>query len=56
MIKHDNILYVRDIHAIGGVETYAYEMVKKYKDLDIAVVCKNVARSQEKRLKKYCRV
>lgn len=56
MIKHDNIIYVRDIHAIGGVETYVYEMVKKYRYLDIAVVCKNVARSQEKRLKKYCRV
>lgn len=56
MIKHDNILYVRDIHAIGGVETYTYEMVKKYSNLDIAVVCKNVARSQEKRIKKYCKV
>lgn len=21
MIKHDNIIYARDIHAIGGVET-----------------------------------
>ena len=56
MIKHDNILYVRDVHAIGGVETYVYEMVKKYKDLDIAVVCRNIAKSQKKRLKKYCRV
>ena len=56
MIKHDNILYVRDIHAIGGVETYVYEMVKKYCDLDIAVVCRNISRAQERRLKKYCKV
>ena len=55
-INHANILYVRDIHAIGGVETYVYEMVKKYKDLDISVVTKNIAIEQLKRLKKYCRV
>ena len=56
MIKHDNIIYVRNIHAIGGVETYTYELVKKYKDLDIAVVCKTIAPEQKKRLKKFCRV
>ena len=37
-IKHANIFYVRNIHAIGGVETYVYELAKKYKDYDIAVV------------------
>jgi len=56
MINHANILYVKDIHAIGGVETYVYEMVKKYKDLDIAVITKNIAYEQLKRLIKYCRV
>lgn len=56
MIEHANIFYVRDIHAIGGVETFVYELVKKYKDYDIAVVCKNVAPEQKKRLQKYCRV
>ena len=55
-INHANIFYVRDIHAIGGVETYVYELAKKYKDYDIAVVCKNVAPEQKKRLKKYCKV
>jgi len=29
MIEHSNIFYVRDIHKIGGVETYVYEMTKK---------------------------
>lgn len=56
MIKHDNIIYVRDINPIGGVETYVYELVKKYHEYDIAVVCRTVAREQKKRLQKYCKV
>lgn len=56
MIKHDNIFYIRNINAIGGVETYVYELAKKYKDYDIAVVCKTIAPEQLKRLKKLCRV
>ena len=55
-IKHANIIYVREINPIGGVETYAYELVKKYKDLDIAVVCKSIAPEQKKRLNKFCKV
>lgn len=55
-IEHANIFYVRDIHAIGGVETYVYELAKKYKDYDIAVVCKNIAPEQKRRLNKYCKV
>lgn len=55
-IKHANIFYVRDIHRIGGVETFIYELAKKYKDYDIAVVTKNIALEQLKRLKKFCKV
>lgn len=55
-IKHANIIYVREIHPIGGVETYAYELAKKYKDLDIAVVCKSIDPKQRRRIEKYCRV
>ena len=55
-INHANIFYVRDIHKIGGVETYVYELAKKYKGYDNAVVCKNIAPEQLKRLKKYCKV
>ena len=55
-INHANIFYARDIHKIGGVETYVYELAKKYKDYDNAVVCKNIAPEQLKRLKKYCKV
>lgn len=53
-IIHDNIIYVRDISEIGGVETFAYEMVKKYKDLDIAVVYKTAHWKQLERIKKFC--
>lgn len=56
MIKHDNIFYIRNINAIGGVETYVYELVKKYKDKDIAVVCKTIAPKQKERINKYCKV
>ena len=56
MIKHKNILYLNYISEIGGVETFVYEMVKKYKDLDIAAVYKYADKEQLKRLKKYCRV
>jgi len=56
MIKHKNIVYVRDISPIGGVETYVYELVKKYRDLDIAVVCRTCDPIQKQRLKKYCKV
>lgn len=54
MIEHDNIIYVAYISEIGGVETFVYEMVKKYKDRDIAVVCKRIDRNQLIRLSKLC--
>ena len=56
MIKHKNIVYVRDIAPIGGVETYVYELIKKYHNLDIAVVCRTIAPAQKRRLEKFCRV
>ena len=56
IIKHANIVYVAEISVIGGVETFVYEMVKKYHDLDIAVVCKQCDPLQAKRIKKYCRL
>lgn len=56
MIKHENIIYVRDIAPIGGVETYVYELVKKYHNLDIAVVCRTCAPTQKRRLEEFCKV
>ena len=56
IIKHDNIVYAGNINVIGGVEQYVYELIKKYKDNDIAVVCKTITPEQEKRMRKYCKV
>ena len=53
-IKHKNIIFMPTISALGGIETYVYEMVKKYKDLDIAVVSKTCDVLQAKRIRKYC--
>ena len=54
MIKHKNIVFMPTISELGGIETYVYEMVKKYKDLDIAVVSKTCDPLQAKRIRKYC--
>lgn len=54
MIEHSNIFYIRDISQIGGVETFVWEMVKKYQNYDIAVVYKTAEKKQLERLKKYC--
>lgn len=54
MIEHSNILYIRDISPLGGVETFIWEMVKKYQNYDIAVVYKTADRKQLERLKQYC--
>lgn len=54
MIEHDNILYIRDISPLGGVETFVWEMVKKYHKYDIAVVYKTADQKQLARLRQYC--
>ncbi len=56
MIEHTNIIFMPTISALGGIETYVYELVKKYSDLDIAVVCKTIHPTQEERIRKYCKV
>lgn len=56
MIEHSNIIYMPNISALGGIETYVYELVKKYKDLDICVVTKRIDEKQHKRLQELCPV
>lgn len=51
VIEHDNIIYIRDFTEIGGVETFTYEMAKKYKNLDIAVVFKTAHPLQVERVR-----
>jgi len=56
MIEHSNIIYMPNISALGGIETYVYELVKKYHNLDIAVVSKRCDAGQAERIRKYCKL
>jgi len=56
MIESKNIFYISNFNVIGGVETFIYELAKKYKDYDIAVVYNTGNVNQIRRLKKYIRV
>ena len=56
MIETTNLFYVSNFNAIGGVETYIFELARKYKDYDITVVYKTGDEKQINRLKKYVRV
>ena len=53
MIESKNVFYVSNFNVIGGVETYIFELARKYKDYDITVVYNTGSREQIKRLKKY---
>lgn len=55
-IRHANIIYMPTISPLGGIETYVYEMVKKYSYLDIAVVSKNCDPLQANRIRNYCKL
>lgn len=54
LIEHDNIIYMSDIPNMGGTSTYVLQLVKKYKDRDIAVVYKTCEIDMIKKIKKYC--
>lgn len=56
MIEHTNIIYMPTISALGGIETYVFELVKKYKDYDIAVVSKTCDLQQANRIRRYCKL
>lgn len=48
-----NIFYFRKINEIGGIETFFYQLAKKYKDYDITIYYNDGDSKQIKRLKKY---
>lgn len=52
----DNMFYFADINSIGGVETFFYNLAKKYADHDIVIYYKKGDRFQLKRLSDYVRV
>lgn len=56
IIEAKNIFYISNFNSIGGVETYIYELARKYQDYDITVIYKTGDATQIKRLKQYVRV
>lgn len=53
---YSNLFYFPNFNVIGGTETCIFEIARKYKDLDIAVLYKTGDREQIRRLKKYVKV
>lgn len=51
-----NLFYFAYINSIGGVETFFYNIARKYKDLDIVIVYKDGNDAQIRRLSKLVRV
>lgn len=57
-MKYANVFYVPHINVIGGIETFLYELITKYKDEDITIAYTNEKSdyTQIKRYRKYARV
>ena len=57
-MKYGNVFYVSHINIIGGIETFLYELVKKYQDKDITIMYSNPKSDikQIQRYRKYARV
>ena len=57
-MKYTNVFYVPHFNVIGGIETYCYELAKKYHDKDITFVYSDLSSDvkQLNRIRKYCRV
>lgn len=54
--KYSNIFYFDNINKIGGVETFFFEIAKKYFKYDITIFYSTGDEKQIQRLKKYVRV
>ncbi len=50
-----NVIYFKDINSVGGVETFLYQIAKKYRDRDITVYYTTADFEQLRRLRKYVR-
>jgi len=55
-MEFKNIFYVSNFNVIGGVETFIFELARKYNSTDIAVIYKTGDEEQIRRLKQYVRV
>ena len=56
MIECNNLFYISNFNKIGGVETYIFELARKYKDHDIIIIFKTGDINQIKRLRQYVKV
>ena len=56
MIETTNLFYISNLNVIGGVETFIYELVRKYKDIDILVVYKTGHYKQIERIAENVRI
>lgn len=54
-MKYTTIYYFQGIQTIGGIETFFYELAKKYGDRDLTIFYKYADMNQLKRLRKYVR-
>ena len=55
MVEYTNVLMCNGIGKIGGIETFFYELAKKYKDLDLTIVYQAGDLKQLERISKYAR-
>lgn len=56
-MKYPNLFYFHTLNSIGGIETFFYQLGKKYgKDFDITIFYRNGDINQVKRLSQYARV
>lgn len=54
--KCTNAYYLSNINTIGGIESHFLYLAKKYKNYDIAFICRSGNAKQIERLRKYARV
>ena len=55
MVKYANVFFVHKIQALGGVETYLWEIAKKYHKYDVVVAYEEADGKQLDRLRKLVR-
>lgn len=53
---YSNVFYIPHFNVIGGIETYIYELVKKYHKYDITVIYNDGDYKQISRISKYVRI
>lgn len=55
-IEATNVFYISNFNVIDGVETFIYELARKYKEYDITIVYRTGNSNQLTRLMKYVRL